>query len=168
MRAQTAARAPDLVGPTEACLWPTLAGADVTALAASFTAEIAPDASPGSTTPADEFFDRMLECVSDVASPPEVTPTPAPEPVPTHPETESAEEFISVSAGGWGHHTCGVTTDGTVACWGNDGYGQSTPPSGEFASVSAGGYHTCGVKTDGSVECWGGDVYCESKLRDCR
>ena len=25
--------------------------------------------------------------------------------------------------------------------------GQATPPSGEFASVSAGGVHTCGVRT---------------------
>ena len=37
--------------------------------------------------------------------------------------------------------------------------GQATPPSGEFASVSAGGLHTCGVRTDGAVECWGDDDY---------
>ena len=33
--------------------------------------------------------------------------------------------------------------------------GRATPPSGEFASVSAGDEHTCGVRTDGSVACWG-------------
>ena len=48
-----------------------------------------------------------------------------------------------------------VRTDGSVECWGNDRFGESTPPSGEFASVSAGDGHTCGVRTDGSVECWG-------------
>ncbi len=33
--------------------------------------------------------------------------------------------------------------------------GPSTPPAGEFASVSAGHYHNCGVQRDGSVACWG-------------
>ena len=32
---------------------------------------------------------------------------------------------------------------------------RSTPPEGDFASVSAGGVHTCGVRVDGSVACWG-------------
>ncbi|HVH42453.1 MAG TPA: RCC1 domain-containing protein, partial [Labilithrix sp.] len=52
-------------------------------------------------------------------------------------------------------HTCGVKTDGTVACWGSNTYGKATPPAGTFRSVSAGFDHTCGVKTDGSVACWG-------------
>ena len=63
--------------------------------------------------------------------------------------------FASVSAGGY--HTCGVREGGSVACWGDDGDGQATPPSGRFASVSAGGYHTCGVREGGSVACWGDD-----------
>ena len=58
-----------------------------------------------------------------------------------------------VSAGGL--HTCGVRTDGTVACWGSDAYGQASPPAGTFRQVSAGAYSTCGVKTDGTVACWG-------------
>ena len=70
-------------------------------------------------------------------------------------------EFASVNAG-W-FHTCGVMTDGAVACWGSnedgDGnvVGQATPPEGEFASVSAGWFHTCGVMTDGAVVCWGSE-----------
>ena len=69
-------------------------------------------------------------------------------------------KFASVSAGS--DHTCGVRTDGSVACWGDDEYGQSTPPEGQFASVSAGSDHTCGVRTDGSVACWGDDEYGQS------
>ncbi|MDE2822915.1 MAG: RCC1 domain-containing protein, partial [Chloroflexota bacterium] len=46
-----------------------------------------------------------------------------------------------------------------VVCWGNDLYGQATPPEGEFASVSAGRFHTCGVRADGSVACWGSNYY---------
>ena len=55
--------------------------------------------------------------------------------------------------------SCGVKTDGSVACWGLDNRdGQSTPPAGSFVSVSAGGSeHSCGVKTDGSVACWGAE-----------
>ena len=60
-------------------------------------------------------------------------------------------------------HTCAieangnaVQTKGTVRCWGNNEFGQSTPPSGVvFAKISAGAYHTCGLKADGTVRCWG-------------
>ena len=59
----------------------------------------------------------------------------------------------SVSAGGL--HTCGVRADGTVACWGANASGESTPPAGWFLSVSAGTDHTCGVGGDGALSCWG-------------
>ena len=35
-------------------------------------------------------------------------------------------------------HTCGLKTDGTLACWGDNGFGQSTPPAGTFTQVAAG------------------------------
>ena len=59
----------------------------------------------------------------------------------------------SVDAGRF--HTCGVKTDGTAACWGNDFSGEATPPIGTFTQVSTGEAHTCGVKTDGTAACWG-------------
>ena len=61
----------------------------------------------------------------------------------------------AVSAGG--NHSCGLRTDGTVACWGSNDIGQASPPSGTFSAVSAGGAHSCGVKTDGTLACWGDD-----------
>ena len=75
--------------------------------------------------------------------------------------------FASVSAG-W-QHTCGLTTNGTAYCWGDNTYGQlgdgstasSTTPmlvAGglSFANVSAGPWHhTCGVTTSGAAYCWG-------------
>lgn len=44
--------------------------------------------------------------------------------------------FSSIDAGDG--HTCGVTVEGIIRCWGSDYRGQATPPGGEFASVSAG------------------------------
>ena len=66
-----------------------------------------------------------------------------------------------LSAGG--RHTCAIRSDtGAVECWGSDAHGQSTPPAGEFVSVSAagrGGAHTCAIRSDtGAVECWGLDI----------
>ena len=61
--------------------------------------------------------------------------------------------YAQVSAGGL--HTCGLKTDGTLACWGDNGEGQATPPDGTFTQVSTGFWHTCGIKTDGTVACWG-------------
>ena len=39
---------------------------------------------------------------------------------------ESDLRFVAIDAGS--HHTCGLRTDGTIACWGYNGYGQSDPP----------------------------------------
>ncbi len=58
-----------------------------------------------------------------------------------------------MSAGG--DHSCGVRTDGTLACWGRNGFGQANAPAGTFTAVSAGFAHTCGVRTNGTLACWG-------------
>ena len=88
--------------------------------------------------------ERRLYCEQATTTPVSTTKT-----TPTPP----SGTFVSVSA--VLNHTCGVRTDGSVACWGQDLFGEATPPSGEFSSVSAGGFHTCGVRTDGAVACWG-------------
>src|SRR5881396_936036 len=79
----------------------------------------------------------------------------------TNPGPESKPELVlltpgtvsQVSAGGY--HSCALRTDGTVACWGLNRYGQATAPAGVFTQLSAGGSHTCGLKSDGTVACWG-------------
>src|SRR4051794_31415380 len=46
----------------------------------------------------------------------------------------------AVSAGGG--HSCGLRTDGTVSCWGDNSDGQASAPAGTFSAVSAGGVHS--------------------------
>jgi alpha-tubulin suppressor-like RCC1 family protein len=64
-------------------------------------------------------------------------------------------------------HTCAIKVDGSLWCWGYNGYGQlgdgtnsskNTPiqiMSSGVSSVALGGWHTCAIKTDGSLWCWG-------------
>ncbi len=82
-------------------------------------------------------------------------------------------DFVSVEVGQF--HSCGISTDGFVYCWGVNDAGQvSSMPSvapclgvrchrapsrvaevPQFVSVSAGFRNTCGVVTGGVVYCWG-------------
>src|SRR6266536_513971 len=72
------------------------------------------------------------------------------------------EGTVAGSLDAGGTHTCGIRTTGVVACWGDNTYTQSTPPSGTFTEVSAGLRHTCGIRTDGTVACWGDNSFGQS------
>ena len=52
-------------------------------------------------------------------------------------------------------HSCGILVDHTIACWGNNEYGQTDTPPGKFTSVSAGHDFSCALRTDGTIACWG-------------
>jgi alpha-tubulin suppressor-like RCC1 family protein len=92
-------------------------------------------------------------------------------------EVETPLRFSAISAGA--SHNCGLTAEGSIACWGQDAYGElgsqedeqrctvagSTMPcrasprliagAPRFASVAAGNSHTCGVDREGRARCWG-------------
>lgn len=79
------------------------------------------------------------------------------------------ENFLQIDAGSV--HSCALTTQGRVLCWGHngqqqlgngdDGGGQSTVPTvvaglpQPAVGISSGVFHNCAMLVDGSVYCWG-------------
>ena len=101
-------------------------------------------------------FDSRLAALEGGTTAP--TPTSTSSPTPTR--VPGATSFSSISAG-W-NHTCGLE-DSAAVCWGDNGYGQDSPPAGEtFVSIGAGGWHTCGLREDGTAVCWGAKTYGQS------
>ena len=72
--------------------------------------------------------------------------------------TVLTEAQMSFSSGSY--HTCGLRSDGTSVCWGDNSHDQASPPAGEtFTAISSGYRHTCGLRSDGTAICWGDDSH---------
>jgi hypothetical protein len=86
------------------------------------------------------------------------------------------DNVASVGTGGW--HSCALTLDGRVYCWGQNSRGQIgdgqangtgdvltprevTALGNQVAEVSVGFEHTCALMNNGSIQCWGHNVYGE-------
>ncbi len=54
-------------------------------------------------------------------------------------------------------HTCAVTKDGSIFCWGDNRNGQTEVPSdlGKAGSVTTGSNHSCAITLTKTVRCWG-------------
>ena len=53
------------------------------------------------------------------------------------------------------HHSCAIAQDGSVRCWGDNVYGQATPPNESFSRIFAGGWMSCGLTESQNAICWG-------------
>jgi hypothetical protein len=71
--------------------------------------------------------------------------------------TAPSGTFIVIEAGEYGHH-CGLRTDGTVDCWGDELYTViSDVPAGVFIDITAGSSFACALDVAGEATCWGKD-----------
>jgi len=63
-------------------------------------------------------------------------------------------QFQAIAAGAY--HSLALKSDGSIVGWGDNDYGQATPPSGnDFVAIAAGGDHSLALKSDGSIVGWG-------------
>jgi alpha-tubulin suppressor-like RCC1 family protein len=63
--------------------------------------------------------------------------------------------FVQLDVGT--QHACGVDTDGSVVCWGEDDGDRSAAPDGLYVEVACGANFTCALSTTGELTCWGYD-----------
>ena len=62
-----------------------------------------------------------------------------------------------VSTDGGYKFSLALSTNGTITGWGDNKYGQSTPPEGtNYSAISAGTYHGLTLRNNGSIFAWGG------------
>ena len=57
---------------------------------------------------------------------------------------------MAIAAGEY--HSLALKADGTVVAWGDNGYGQTTVPSGlsNVVAIAAGGYHSLALTAEGT------------------
>jgi alpha-tubulin suppressor-like RCC1 family protein len=58
-----------------------------------------------------------------------------------------------ITASFW--HTCALNTAREAVCWGDIEMGKTSPPEGQFTTISAGYGHTCALNTENEAVCWG-------------
>ncbi len=89
-------------------------------------------------------------------------------------DTTACWQWISISNSGL-FHTCGIRSDNTAWCWGNNEYGQlgngesgpdqfaNTPVQvlelSNVTAISGGNGHTCALAGNGTAWCWGNNEY---------
>ena len=66
------------------------------------------------------------------------------------PAVAATNMAVAIDAGG--SHTCAISSDGTLECWGANGSGQAADQTGSWSAVSAGGDHACRSRSYETIE----------------
>ena len=68
---------------------------------------------------------------------------------------DTGNTYKKVSSGG--QHSCAITTDGVIECWGEANFGALIAPvsNSPFVDVSSSEAHSCALDANGRVSCWG-------------
>jgi hypothetical protein len=62
-------------------------------------------------------------------------------------------------------HSLALESDGTVAAWGNNSFGQTNVPTGLNAiAIAAGSFHNLALTTNGTVVAWGNNYYGQTNV----
>lgn len=74
--------------------------------------------------------------------------------------------FASIAVAGFiNNHGLAIRTDGSLATWSNNKYGESTPQSGtDFTVVSADNSHSLALRADNTLLAWGDNRYGECDI----
>jgi hypothetical protein len=64
-------------------------------------------------------------------------------------------DFTDVTYGGG--HACGLRPNGTIECWGDSDFEETSAPEGSYRLVEVGADHTCAFGDHTGVTCWGRD-----------
>ncbi|CAJ1425113.1 unnamed protein product, partial [Effrenium voratum] len=84
-----------------------------------------------------------------------------------HHQSESPEKEIFAQVACGAAHSCALSQDGEVHCWGSDEHERSSgAPVGRFVAISASGGHSCALKADGTGACWGFNEYNQTDVPD--
>lgn len=82
---------------------------------------------------------------------------------------DTPERFETLALGA--QHSCGVTRDGALYCWGENDLGQlglgdledrdqptRVGTAADWTAVAGGSQHTCGLRANGALFCWGDNL----------
>ena len=82
----------------------------------------------------------------------------------TDPGATANGGVLAIAGGGF--HSLALRSDGTVAAWGRNDFGQTNVPAGlsNVVAIAGGVYHSLALRSDGTVAAWGWNNYGQANV----